>query len=722
MSMSIFKERPGRRCAAILVALLAAVFTAGTVCAERVLSLTGTGAVLLPSSNALKFGSDKDFAVEFWVKPVDTGTNLGAIFTSGNFATLTGSDGTNGGWGVYWQSGALSLAIRPSVSSTGTPYSGLRGVSVPATVGVWHHVVVNAHRAGDMTLWVDGVQKDANRMASWSYFGRTVEGLSPYRIGSDPAGGNGFRGSFDDLRIWGRVRNASEVANAFRDRLALNGTEPLLVGYYRFNESSGAALSLGALSGATTATVDGPARFEDASLAFGPALPPAADFALSFNGTDQSVDTRIPGSALAGNELSIEYWYKGSRLQSAVRLQLGSLWIVSGWIQSGQNNAPRHIVNTVGTNDVQVLVCSNVQNPNDGLWHHIAMTWKSGSANGFVSYYDGQQVASAITPLVPIPAIGTNVFLGSFNGGSEYLFGTLDEVRIWKRQLTAEEIRLHATSPVPRLFGFEAGLAGYFPMNDGNPTGTRDEFSGQLAQFRNMTAANRVPQDGVTFRDPVFQKLRNPAAAGLWLGEVSLKGVNEAALGGTNALAAGGQFDFNVLLHVNAAGDVRLLKDVTIMQKRNTASNLTQIVLVTDDTLLPNFDGVLKRSGRLVGVRHSSAFYPFEGQFLPLEGGVGSACLLDGTNTVASTLPTNPFRHRYHPVHKDPKDLKGTAYDIQRRIEFQFRDSRILPGEGRERLNGTYRETIRGLHKVPVVVEGDVRLERISLVNTLNDQ
>lgn len=49
MSMSIFKERAGQRWAAILAALLATVFTAATVRAERVLSLTGTGAVLLPS-------------------------------------------------------------------------------------------------------------------------------------------------------------------------------------------------------------------------------------------------------------------------------------------------------------------------------------------------------------------------------------------------------------------------------------------------------------------------------------------------------------------------------------------------------------------------------------------------------------------------------------------------------------------------------------------------
>jgi hypothetical protein len=720
MIMSLFQQRPLRRWMAVLFALLSTVLA--PVRAERVLSIAGPGSTALPSHPSLLFGATQDFAVEFWVRPIEVTTNLGAIFTSGNYPTLTGSDGTNGGWGLYWQSGALHLAIRPSISTAGVAYSGARGQSIPLTVATWHHVVVSALRSGDLTLWVDGVQKDLFTMGSWTYFGRKLEGLGPYRIGADPSGANPFRGSMDELRIWSRTRSASEIANANRDRLALNGSEGSLVAYYRFNESGGPINSLGSLGPLGVTPLAGASLADDPTLSFAPALAPASDFALRFDGVNQSAETPIPGSALAGNELSIEYWYKGSRLQSAVRLQLGTLWVVSPWINGASVNAPLHFINTAGTNAVQVAVCSNVQNPNDGQWHHIAMTWKSGAANGLISYYDGQVVSRAITPAIPIPAIATNVWLGGFNGTSEFLNGTLDEVRIWNRELTAEEVRVHASIPTPRLFGFEAGLVGYFDLNDGTTNGARERISGQTALFRNMTPANRVAQDGVIFRDPVFQKVRNPRAAGLWMGEISLKAVNEAAQGGTNALAAGGQFDLNVLLHVDASGAVRLLKDVTVMQKRNSASNLTQIVLVTDDALLPNFDGVVKRSGRLVGVRHSSAFYSFPGLDLPLEGGVGSAFLLEGDNTVSSALPTNPFRHKFHPQHKDPKDLKGLPYDIHRHIEFQFRDARILPGEGRDRLNGTYRETIRGLHRAPIVVEGDVRLERISLVNKLNDQ
>lgn len=706
-----------------IIAILLIAMT-GRVSAERVLTFPGTVNAVLPPSEQLKFRADRNFSVEFWMKPNESGTNLGAIFTSGDYATLTGGDGTNGGWGLYWQSGTVVLAIRPSISASGTPYGGVRGQPAAMTPGVWHHVAVDAFRNGSMTLWVDGVQKDAVNMASWTYFGRVLEGLGPYRIGSDPSGGNLYRGSIDELRIWGRTRAATEIVSSSRDRLALNGNEPLLLAYYKFNEATGSAASLGSIGSAANILLSTAVRSDDDTLAFGAPISTAgvSDLALTFNGTNQTVETRVQGGALAGNELSIEYWFKGSMLQSAVRIQSPNLWIVSGWVAGGNPATPRHLVNTAGTNNQLILACPPNRSPIDGLWHHVAMTWKSGATAGFVSYFDGELVVSQPAPAVPLPAIPASVWLGSVGGTAEFLRGTLDEVHIWNRQISAEEVRRHATIPVARLFGFEPGLVAYFSMNDGDATGVRDQVSGQLALFRNMGAANRVAQDGVTFREPELVKMKNPAAAGLWLGEVSLNAVNEASLGGTNAAPAGGQFDFNVLLHVNAAGEVRLLKDVTIMQKRNSASNLTEIVLVTDDAQLSNFEGVVKRAGRLVGVRHSSAFYQFEGTSLALDGGIGSALLLQGTNSVPATLPASPFKHRFHPVHKDPKDLKGLPYDILRRIEFRFRESKVLPGEGRERLSGKYRETITGLHKAPVVVEGDLRLERISMVSKLNDQ
>ncbi len=445
----------------------------------------------------------------------------------------------------------------------------------------------------------------------------------------------------------------------------------------------------------------------------------AADYALNFTGS-QSVETPITGAQLVGDELTIEYWFKGSKMLSAVRIQDGAnAWLVAGWGGGTglSGAAPLHLIKPTPSADLRPLSSASVQ---DGTkWHHVALTYKRNAAQGIVSYVDGLAVDRKAAPNVPIPAINGKVWLGALAGNEEFLLGAMDEVRIWKRALGDAEILDHARNP-RRLTGREASLVGYFPFNETGVATTREVVSGQDAPLKNFASSGRVVQSGMTFGPPP----PNPDAAGLWLGEVSLNRVSEAFDGAadtTTARPAGGQFDFNLILHADTNGTVRLLKNVTLMQKRNVASNLTEIVLVTDDTLLPNYDGVVKRAGKLVGVRYSSPFFQFAGQSLTCEGGLGLGNGVAVTNAIPASLPTNPFRHLYHPTHKDPRDLQNKPYDVERHIEITFNDLKLGVGEGRDSLKGTYRETVLGLHKLPLVTEGTVSLRRLSLVNKLNN-
>lgn len=719
---SFTKPYPQRfRLSALSVALLTlALWLAAPVLAERVMNFTGTGAVTLPNLSAFRLGASNDFAVELWIKPANTGSERGAIFTGDNWSALT-SSGTNGGWALYWESGGLRVAYHASLSPLSTvPMGGTLGDLVSITPGVWHHVAVNCKKTERITLYVDGVKKYSSTDAfdSWAYSQRTFDSYQSYRIGADPSGANNFKGSIDEVRVWGRVRTDAEIMNAWQQRPALNGSEPGLLAYYQFNEPSANADSLGAVGSLGTATVSGgPARVDDADLRLAAPLPPATDYVLDFNGSNQSVQTQVTGDKLAGNELSIEYWFKGTKLQSAVRLQAGNRWVVSGW-----SSPPQNIINTTGSNNLAIAITTTVPGVEDGLWHHVALTWKRNTQGGFRAYLDGSGGGGVDTSDDPFPLLDARVFIGSYGGTSEFLRGQLDEVRIWNRALSADEIKDHAITH-RRLFNSEPGLVAYFGFNDASATGTVDAVSDQPATFLNISAADRVVQDGVLFGDPVFRTVPNPAGAGLWLGEVSLNSVNEVTSHPTNTTPAGGTFDFNIILHAGANGVVRLLKDVTVMQKRNTASNVTDIVLLTDDALIPNYDGVLKRAGKLVGVRYSSAFYQFAGQSLPMAGGIGYAFRVAGTNSIPAGLPTNPFRHLYHPQHRNPVDLQGVPYDLTRIIEINLTGGGLTgQSEGRDRLEGTYRETLWGLHKIPLIVEGSIRLQRVSLVNKLNDQ
>lgn len=459
-----------------------------------------------------------------------------------------------------------------------------------------------------------------------------------------------------------------------------------------------------------------------------PAVLAQTDYALQLDGTSQSVETQITGDKLAGNELSIEYWFKGPRMLSAVRIQNNIFtYIVAGWGGgSGPTGAsPLHLINPAG----QEFRLQSTPVTQDGNWHHIVLTYKRNTALGMASYVDGKIVERKDAPDQPIPSMPSTLYFGSLNGTQEYMQGALDEVRIWKRSLTDVEVADHAKNP-RRLVGNETGLLAYFPFNEPNGSTTLDKASGQTATLRNSGVNSRVALSGLFFSDPSGILSTNLAAGGLWKGEVSLKQVSQiyGSSYTTDRSPAGSAFNLNILLHVDATGVVRLLKDVTIMQlpgaSPTNALDTTKIVLVTDDTQLPSFTGVLKRNGKLVGARLSSPFYQFAGNSALLAGGLGLGYATEGTIAIPASLPGNPFRHKYHHDLRDPRDLQGNPYDLSRKIHIDFSEQTLSPGDGRDRLKGTYRETMGGLNKdsQPIIVEGTISLERISLVTKLNNQ
>lgn len=104
-----------------------------------------------------------------------------------------------------------------------------------------------------------------------------------------------------------------------------------------------------------------------------------------------------------------------------------------------------------------------------------------------------------------------------------------------------------------------------------------------------------------------------------------------------------------------------------------------------------------------------------------------AAAGLSGDIYLPANHPTNPFRHRRHPDH-------AVGFDITRKLRFAFDAGTNQPlaraGFGVDRIAGTYREEIFGLHKplgptpatapIGLRVEGRFELNRISLIDTLN--
>lgn len=237
--------------------------------------------------------------------------------------------------------------------------------------------------------------------------------------------------------------------------------------------------------------------------------------------------------------------------------------------------------------------------------------------------------------------------------------------------------------------------------------------------------------------------------AGLWVGSATVTNVSQPSAQDPNLLQpAASEFSFRVLLHVDSGGQPRLLQKVLQMFHPGTykpvgdgTTNVMvdqpgRFVLVTNDKLKPNFQGVAVRDSAVVGRRFSSANFSFrEPIALGATGDFGAPGVrVGGTIVLDYRDPLNPFVHRYHPDHDNlnerfevdnPLPEGQESFTVTRAIEFEFLSSDPenlqIAGWGDNQLGGIYRETLSGLHRSPIRVSGTFRLNLASSADVLND-
>lgn len=231
--------------------------------------------------------------------------------------------------------------------------------------------------------------------------------------------------------------------------------------------------------------------------------------------------------------------------------------------------------------------------------------------------------------------------------------------------------------------------------------------------------------------------------AGLWAGMVSIDKVsqptNDAAP--EEPVTAAGEFIFRILLHIDRAGQAKLLDEVILMWRDGTLApdpegsgnqvvdEPGRFVLVTDDTLIPMFQGSTVRDGEQVGRRVSTAAYSLN-EPLAMTGALGDR--MHAELELGFNHPLNPFKHKFHPDHDNLDERfentlpeRTESFTIRREMELEFADEDPdglqFPGFGDRIVGGVYREVIRGVHKQALHVEGTFRLQHVSRVSVLND-
>lgn len=214
---------------------------------------------------------------------------------------------------------------------------------------------------------------------------------------------------------------------------------------------------------------------------------------------------------------------------------------------------------------------------------------------------------------------------------------------------------------------------------------------------------------------------------GLWIGEASLRAVSLAGLdpaGGhetaTAPQAAGGVFPLRLILHAGSDGAVRLLSRAILTTETLADSNVV-CRIYADEARVP--------AAAATATRLSSAAFGMVPPVVLTGAGFGAA--LGGAYAVGHDDPVNPFKHAYHPDHDNRRAGDGTAlpdgaecWSVSNTVALAWGPA-AGPGQSAmlwdpaETTTGTYTHSILNLRRVPVTVQGEFTLRRVSRVGRI---
>jgi hypothetical protein len=229
-----------------------------------------------------------------------------------------------------------------------------------------------------------------------------------------------------------RVRSRDAAGNAavsgdyaFTTQQSADAIQGLVAGY-AFDEGTG-TVSADLSGSGNTATLNG-ASWTAGKYGKG----------LAFNGTTSFVTAGVAGLPAVNQPKTISLWVywpnKSSALQAIMALANPSL---KSSVHYGLKNTQ---VGVMGYGDTWMLMG---RLPSVKAWHHFGYVF-DGTQNRL--YLDGKLISTST--IIPAAAAVTDFQIGRWVGGSEYFAGSIDDVRIYSRALTVDELKLAMNTPL----------------------------------------------------------------------------------------------------------------------------------------------------------------------------------------------------------------------------------------------------------------------------------
>ncbi|MBP9751907.1 MAG: LamG domain-containing protein [Candidatus Moranbacteria bacterium] len=366
---------------------------------------------------------------------------------------------------IYDDSGLIEMGGR---SSTGDSFQ-TASVAYPA-LNEWHFVTGILDFPNDkIYLYLDGVLRVTQSVtfANASYTNGTPTTLTD-SIGSLSTTGEYFSGKIDEPRIYNRALSASEIWNLYQAGAAdkmnsadsqIDSLEKGMVGYWKLDDASGTSAS-DASGNANTGTLTNGPTWTTGQIGG----------ATSFDGTDDYITVPDGNSLDLTSDMTISVWANADNwtgegnISTLVKKDLN--YILRKDADAGTGGSGLKLLWWDGTN----LLAQRVSTlPTTGAWHHIVGVIESNSTRKI--YVDGALQSGTDYSSAQARVLTANLSIGNHqSAGTESFDGKMDEVRIYNRALSADEVvKLYKTTMPDDP---DTGLVGYWPFNGPDIAGT----------------------------------------------------------------------------------------------------------------------------------------------------------------------------------------------------------------------------------------------------------
>ncbi|MFH1565170.1 MAG: LamG domain-containing protein, partial [bacterium] len=388
----------------------------------KALSFDGTGDYIeVQDNNSLDI--QDDFSAELWLKTASVSEKAVDKYKNGDGYSCEVLG--NGKWSC-------------SHADNGNVISSVSATSV--NDGKWHHVAWAVDGANKQYLYVDGVLEDTDSLSS---HGVNISNDLALYIGINDGTSQGFNGQIDELSIYNRVLSGDEIWNNYLSYNCINNNDKIylgdsagaceaedagcneylipengLVGYWKFDKGEGAI------------AYDGSGYGNDGVLKNGAAWAGGkSGQSLSFDGADDYANVSHNDSLNTGDAATISFWVKRGTFGAAQYI-----------VQKGTNSfAIGFDVNNYvffGKSDAGTI-CLSTLKIEDNNWHNITITKNEATSK---IYIDGADNTGAVADYT-LANNGSPLTFGSNSGGTAgFLNGSIDEIAIYNRALSGQEI------------------------------------------------------------------------------------------------------------------------------------------------------------------------------------------------------------------------------------------------------------------------------------------